>query len=343
MRKTGIVCTLGPASDSFEKIKPMVIAGMNIARLNMSHGTHDEHAQKIAILRNLQQKGYDIKIMLDTKGPEVRLGTFKNGKTTLSVGQSFDLVCHEVEGDNTQVSVTYKDLFKYVQKGDLILLNDGLVNLEVLSIENDVVHTVSHNEGVISNRKGLCVPSRNLNIPFLSDVDKKDLLFGIEHNVDMVAASFVQDFDDLEQLRDFLDSNGGKSIKIVSKIETREALLDIDKIIELSDGVMVARGDLGVEIPYEKLPAIQMWLISKIKNANKFSITATEMLESMIENLRPTRAEVTDVANAVFLGSDYVMLSAESAVGVNPPNTISVMAKIIAESEKMLDTRTIEI
>ena len=344
MRETKIICTLGPASEKKETLLAMAKAGMNIARFNMSHGTHAEHLEKLNAVRQINKEGdVFIETMLDTKGPEVRIGTFENGKVMIKEGQKFSFVCDDIVGDNTKVQVNYHDLYKYVKVGNTILLNDGLLTLIVDEVLDKVIVCTAQNCGEVSNRKGVFVPGVNLQMPFLSDVDKADILFGIENGFDMVAASFVQDADDVQQLREFLDQNGGHNIKIISKIETRAALQDIDAIIAESDGLMVARGDLGVEMPYEQLPELQLFLLHKAKQADLFSITATEMLESMIENLRPTRAEITDVANAVFFDSDAVMLSAESAVGIDPVNTVGVMAKIVDQAELFKKTKKIEL
>ena len=344
MRETKIICTLGPASEKKETLLAMAKAGMNIARFNMSHGTHAEHLEKLNAVRQINKEGdVFIETMLDTKGPEVRIGTFENGKVMIEEGQKFSFVCQNIVGDNTKVQVNYHDLYKYVKVGNTILLNDGLLTLIVDEVLDKVIVCTAQNGGEVSNRKGVFVPGVNLQMPFLSDVDKADILFGIENGFDMVAASFVQDADDVQQLREFLDQNGGHNIKIISKIETRAALQDIDAIIAESDGLMVARGDLGVEMPYEQLPELQLFLLHKAKQADLFSITATEMLESMIENLRPTRAEITDVANAVFFDSDAVMLSAESAVGIDPVNTVGVMAKIVDQAELFKKTKKIEL
>ncbi|MBO5772628.1 MAG: pyruvate kinase [Clostridia bacterium] len=344
MRETKIICTLGPASEKKETLLAMAKAGMNIARFNMSHGTHAEHLEKLNAVRQINaEKEVFIETMLDTKGPEVRIGTFENGKVMIKEGQKFSFVCQNIVGDNTKVQVNYHDLYKYVKVGNTILLNDGLLTLIVDEVLDKVIVCTAQNGGEVSNRKGVFVPGVNLQMPFLSDVDKADILFGIENGFDMVAASFVQDADDVQQLREFLDQNGGHNIKIISKIETRAALQDIDAIIAESDGLMVARGDLGVEMPYEQLPELQLFLLHKAKQADLFSITATEMLESMIENLRPTRAEITDVANAVFFDSDAVMLSAESAVGIDPVNTVGVMAKIVDQAEQFKKTKKIEL
>lgn len=338
MRKTKIVCTLGPASTTYDQIKKMAMAGMNVARINMSHGTYEEHQQRIDNVKKVRRNlGIPIPIMVDTKGPEIRIGTFKNGKIEVTEGMPFDFVNDDVVGDETRVSITYKDLYKDVYDGGTILLNDGLLVFRITGIEKGVIHTEAQNGGTLSDRKGLFVPNVKLNMPFLSEQDKKDLEYGVKIGAEMYALSFVQDGACVTEVRNFLLSCGAKDVCLIAKIESQSGLDNIDEIIDASDGVMVARGDLGVETPYEKLPAIQKMLITKSRMSGKFVITATEMLESMITKLRPTRAEIVDVANAVYDGSSCVMLSAESAVGINPSNTIATMARIAEEAERNID------
>ena len=338
MRKTKIVCTLGPASTTYDQIKKMAMAGMNVARINMSHGTYEEHQQRIDNVKKVRRNlGIPIPIMVDTKGPEIRIGTFKNGKIEVTEGMPFDFVNDDVVGDETRVSITYKDLYKDVYDGGTILLNDGLLVFRITGIEQGVIHTEAQNGGTLSDRKGLFVPNVKLNMPFLSEQDKKDLEYGVKIGAEMYALSFVQDGACVTEVRNFLLSRGAKDVCLIAKIESQSGLDNIDEIIDASDGVMVARGDLGVETPYEKLPAIQKMLITKSRMSGKFVITATEMLESMITKLRPTRAEIVDVANAVYDGSSCVMLSAESAVGINPSNTIATMARIAEEAERNID------
>lgn len=338
MRKTKIVCTLGPASTTYDQIKKMAMAGMNVARINMSHGTYEEHQQRIDNVKKVRRNlGIPIPIMVDTKGPEIRIGTFKNGKIEVAEGMPFDFVNDDVVGDETRVSITYKDLYKDVYDGGTILLNDGLLVFRITGIEKGVIHAEAQNGGTLSDRKGLFVPNVKLNMPFLSEQDKKDLEYGVKIGAEMYALSFVQDGACVTEVRNFLLSRGAKDVCLIAKIESQSGLDNIDEIIDASDGVMVARGDLGVETPYEKLPAIQKMLITKSRMSGKFVITATEMLESMITKLRPTRAEIVDVANAVYDGSSCVMLSAESAVGINPSNTIATMARIAEEAERNID------
>ena len=338
MRKTKIICTLGPASSTYDQIKKMALAGMNVARINMSHGLYEEHQAKIDTVKKVRRSlGLPIPIMIDTKGPEIRIGTFKEGQIEVREGMPFAFVNTDVEGDETRVSVTYKELYKDVSVGCSILLNDGLLVFKVTSIENQTIHTEAQNNGTLSNRKGLFVPNVKINMPFLSEQDKRDLDFGIKNGAELYAASFVQDAASVKEIRDYLAEHGAKDACLVSKIESQSGVNNIDEIIEASDGIMVARGDLGVELPYEKLPAIQKMLITRSRMRGKFVITATEMLESMVTKLRPTRAEIVDVANAVYDGSSCVMLSAESAVGINPPNTIATMARIAEEAERNVD------
>ena len=338
MRKTKIVCTLGPASSTYDQIKKMALAGMNVARINMSHGLYEEHQAKIDTVKKVRRSlGLPIPIMIDTKGPEIRIGTFKEGQIEVVEGMPFDFVNDGSEGDETKVSITYKDLYKDVATGCQILLNDGLLAFKITAIEGETIKTVAQNSGTLSNRKGLFVPNIKINMPFLSEQDKKDLDFGIKNNAELYAASFVQDAESVREIREYLLSHGAKDVCIISKIESQSGVNNIDEIIKESDGIMVARGDLGVELPYEKLPAIQKMLITKSRMKGKFVITATEMLESMVTKLRPTRAEIVDVANAVYDGSSCVMLSAESAVGINPPNTIATMARIAEEAERNVD------
>lgn len=338
MRKTKIVCTLGPASTSYDQIKKMALAGMNVARINMSHGTYEEHQVRVDNVKKVRRNlGVPIPIMVDTKGPEIRIGTFENGKIEVTEGMTFDFVAEDIVGDNTKVSITYKDLHKDISVGCTVLLNDGLLVFKVTDIIGTTIRTEAQNAGMLSDRKGLFVPNVKLNMPFLSEQDKRDLEYGIKIGAEMYALSFVQDGACVNEVRDFLTKSGAKDVCLISKIESQSGVDNIDEIIAASDGIMVARGDLGVELPYEKLPAIQKLLITKSRMSGKFVITATEMLESMITKLRPTRAEIVDVANAVYDGSSCVMLSAESAVGINPSNTIATMARIAEEAERNVD------
>jgi len=338
MRKTKIICTIGPACDNEETLTQMCHNGMNVARLNFSHGTPEEHRQKIALIKDVREKlGLPIAIMLDTKGPEYRIKTFENKKITLNDGDSFIFTTDDVVGNNERVSVNYKQLTNDLAEGDTILVNNGLVIFRVKEIKgNDVICEVTSG-GILSDRKSMNFPNKVLKKEYLSEHDKTDLLLGIENNVDFIAASFVSSKDDAKAVRDFLDNNGGNDIDIIAKIENRAGVDNIDEICEVADGIMVARGDLGVEIPFVEVPAIQKYLISKCRLLGKRVITATEMLESMIHNPRPTRAEISDVANAVYDGSSAVMLSGETAAGKHPAEAVKNMAEIAEYTEKHID------
>lgn len=338
MRKTKIICTIGPASDNEVTLTKMCLAGMNVARLNFSHGTHEEHIEKINLIKKVRENlELPIATMLDTKGPEYRIKTFKNGKIHLNDGDSFIFTPDDIEGDESRVSVTYKNLHNELAVGDRILLNNGLVIFEVTGVEGTNIHTKVITGGDISNRKSMSFPCKVLKQDFLSEQDKADLLFGIENDVEFVAASFVSCEDDIRAMRDFLDANGGKSIDIIAKIENRAGVDNIEEICKVADGIMVARGDLGVEIPFVEVPTIQKYLIKKCRLLGKRVITATEMLESMIHNPRPTRAEISDVANAVYDGSSAVMLSGETAAGKFPVEAVKSMAEIAEFTERGID------
>ncbi len=338
MRKTKIICTIGPACDNEETLTQMCHAGMNVARLNFSHGTLSEHQEKIDLIKSVREKlGLPIAIMLDTKGPEYRIKTFRDKKVTLNDGDSFIFTTEDVVGDESRVSVNYKHLTDDLGVGDRILVNNGLVIFEVEKIEGTEVFTKVLAGGVLSDRKSMNFPNKVLKHDYLSEHDKEDLLFGIKNEVDFVAASFVSTRKDMQDIRNFLDQNGGKDIDIIAKIENRSGVDNIDEICELADGIMVARGDLGVEIPFVEVPAIQKFLIQKCRLLGKRVITATEMLESMIHNPRPTRAEISDVANAVYDGSSAIMLSGETAAGKYPVDAVRNMAEIAQYTEKHID------
>ena len=335
MRKTKIICTIGPASENEATLTSMCLAGMNVARLNFSHGSHEEHLQKINLIKSVREKlNLPIAIMLDTKGPEYRIGTFVNGSVQVNTGDTFTFTTDDIVGDETRVSVNYKDLVKNLSVGDKILVNNGLVIFQVQELCgcNAVCKVITG--GQLSNRKSMSFPNKVMSGPYLSDKDKADLLFGIENDVDFVAASFVSKREDLEELHAFLDANGGKNIDIVAKIENRSGVENIEQICQLCEGIMIARGDLGVEIPFVEVPSIQKFLISKCRMLGKRVITATEMLESMIYNPRPTRAEISDVANAVYDGSSAIMLSGESAAGKYPVDAVRIMAQIAEYTEQ---------
>ena len=335
MRKTKIICTIGPACENEETLTQMCLAGMNVARLNFSHGSHEEHQRKIDLIKKVREKlELPIAIMLDTKGPEYRIKTFANKRVTLADGDEFTFTTDDVEGDETRVSVTYKGLIQDLSVGDTIMVNNGLVIFQVERLEGSNAHCRVVNGGELSDRKSMNFPNRVLTHEFLSEQDKTDLLFGIANEVDFMAASFVSTQKDMEDLRNFLDENGGKDIDIIAKIENRSGVDNVEGICKIADGVMVARGDLGVEIPFVEVPAIQKFLINKCRLLGKRVITATEMLESMIHNPRPTRAEISDVANAVYDGSSAVMLSGETAAGKFPVAAVKNMAEIAEYTEK---------
>ncbi len=337
MRKTKIICTIGPASDNEETLREMFAAGMNLARLNFSHGTHAEHKVKFDLIKKVRaDMNLPIAIMLDTKGPEYRIRTFKDGKVELKEGDTFTFTTDEVEGTKERVSVSYKGLIDNLEVGDRILVNNGLVVFEVKQLAgNDAICTVVTG-GTLSNQKSMNFPNKVLDQPFLSEQDKSDILFGIEQGIEFVAASFVSTRDDVLVLREFLDSHGGKNIDIIAKIENQAGVDNIDAICEIADGVMIARGDLGVEIPAVEVPAVQKHLISRCRMLGIRVITATEMLESMINNPRPTRAEISDVANAVYDGTSAVMLSGESASGKYPVEAVRIMAETVEFTEKQI-------
>lgn len=338
MRKTKIICTIGPASANEEVLTEMCKAGMNVARLNFSHGTHEEHLEKIKLIKKVREKlNYPLPIMLDTKGPEYRIKEFKNGKERIEEGQTFTFTTEDVVGDNTRVSVNYRDLISELSVGDRILVNNGLLIFEVTKLTQKEAICIAITGGDISNRKSMNFPNHVFEGDYLSEQDKQDLLFGIENDVDFVAASFVSNKENIRELRDFLNGNGGEDIDIIAKIENRAGVDNIEEICEIADGIMVARGDLGVEIPFVEVPSIQKYLIKTCRMLGKRVITATEMLESMIYNPRPTRAEISDVANAVYDGSSAIMLSGESAAGKYPVEAVKNMAEIAAYTEQNID------
>ena len=328
MRKTKIICTIGPACDNEETLTALCLAGMNVARLNFSHGVQEDHLRRINLIKAVREKlNLPVAIMLDTKGPEYRIGTFKNGPVTLPDGADFTLTTDSIEGDETRVSVSYRKLTEELSEGDTVLINNGLVILTVQQISgNDILCRVTAG-GTLSDRKSMNFPGKVLRQDFLSEQDRKDILFGLANDIDFVAASFVSTRDDVQSIRDLLDQNGGRDVDLIAKIENRSGVDHIEEICEVADGLMVARGDLGVEIPFMEVPALQKYLISKCRMLGKRVITATEMLESMIQNPRPTRAEISDVANAVYDGSSAIMLSGETAAGKYPVQAVTTMAK----------------
>ncbi len=338
MRKTKIVCTIGPASSDEEILRKMCLAGMNVARLNFSHGTHEDHQKRIDSIKKIRQEmNYPVAILLDTKGPEYRIGTFVNGKEILRDGDMFTFTTEDIVGDNTRVSVSYKKMTEDIVVGDTILVNNGLLIFHVEEVkETDIICRVITG-GDISNRKSMSFPGKVLKQVYLSEQDKLDLLFGIKNDVDYIACSFVSCVQDILDVKNFLKANGANNIGIIAKIENRSGIDNIEEICSECDGIMIGRGDMGVEIPFEELPAIQKKLITQCRLLGKRVITATEMLESMITNPRPTRAEISDVANAVFDGSSAIMLSGETAAGKYPVLTIATMSRIAEQAEKSID------
>ncbi|MBQ7368158.1 MAG: pyruvate kinase [Clostridia bacterium] len=338
MKKTKIICTIGPASDTKEKIVALANAGCNVIRLNFSHGTHEDYAKIIKLIKEAREElRVPLPILLDTKGPEFRIKTFKDGKVVLKQGDEFTFTTDEIEGDCSRVSVSYKGICNDLSAGDKILLNNGMMVFRVLSVcAPNVVCTVEIG-GELSNRKSMFFPDKELHVDFLSEQDKADLLFGIEQDVDFVALSFVSNAQNVKDAKAFLKANGGAHIDVIAKIENRAGVNNLLDIMEVSDGIMVARGDLGVEIPYEELPDIQKYIINQCRIHGKRVITATEMLESMIHNPRPTRAEISDVANAVYDGTSAVMLSGETAAGEYPVQSVMAMAKIVERAENHVE------
>ncbi len=334
MRKTKIICTIGPSSNTEEKFIRLVEAGLNVARLNFSHGDYATHQKNIDMIKLAREKTKKpIAILLDTKGPEVRIKTFENGSVDLKAGDSFTFTSKDIVGNENAVSVTYKNLEKECFVGDKILLNNGLLSFEVVEVNKNGIVTKVIEGGILTDRKSMNFPNKVLNLPYLSETDKADIKFGVENDVDFIACSFVSTSDNVKEVRDYVNSLGGKEIDLIAKIENRSGVDNIEAIIHESDGIMVARGDMGVEIPYEELPKIQKELITKCRMIGKRVITATEMLESMISNPRPTRAEISDVANAVYDGTSAIMLSGETAVGKYPVETVMAMSKIAEKTE----------
>ncbi len=338
MRKTKVICTIGPACENEEIITKMCLEGMNVARLNFSHGTHEDHQNKIDLIKRVREKlGLPVAIMLDTKGPEYRIKTFENKKIMLNDGDEFTFTTEDVVGDNTRVSVSYAHLTDDLKVGDTITVNNGLVVFEVLELNGPNAKCRVVVGGELSDRKSMHFPNKVMMHDFLSEQDKADLLFGIKNDVDFVAASFVSKKSDVEALRNFLDENGGKDIDVIAKIENRSGVDNVEEICEIADGIMIARGDLGVEIPFVEVPSIQKYLINKCRMLGIRVITATEMLESMIHNPRPTRAELSDVANAVYDGTSAIMLSGETASGKYPVEALKNMVEIARFTEIGID------
>ena len=338
MRRTKIICTIGPSSQDEEMLRKIIEAGMNVARFNFSHGDHEEHGMKLERVRRISRElNLPVAVLLDTRGPEIRLRDFENGKEQLKAGQKFTLTTEEIMGTNERATITYKSLPGDVKPGDSILLDDGLVGLKVDEVVNgtEIVCTVQ-NDGPVSNHKGVNVPGVKLNLPFIDEKDRADIVYACEKGFDFIAASFVRSKEDVLELREILKEHNSK-IQIISKIESVQGIQNLDEIIEVSDGIMVARGDMGVEIPMEEVPSVQKMIIKKTIAAGKNVITATQMLDSMMKNPRPTRAEATDVANAIYDGTTGIMLSGESANGAYPLEAVQTMAKIALRTEEALD------
>ena len=334
MRKTKIICTLGPASESEEIIEKLILTGMDAARFNFSHGTHESHLALLTRVKNVRDRlGRPLATILDTKGPEIRIRSFANGKIELAEGDTFTLTTREVEGDNTIVSVTYSNLHNEVSVGTHLLIDDGLVDIEVTEIKGQDIICSVVTGGPLSNNKSINIPNTHISLPALTEKDKGDLKFAVENDFDFVAASFVRQASDVEEIRAVLDSHGGQHIGIIAKIENQEGVDNLEEILRVADGLMVARGDLGVEIPAQDVPVIQKRMIKAAIAQGKHVITATQMLDSMIRNPRPTRAEVSDVANAVFDGTGCVMLSGETASGKHPVEALQTMVDIVTTAE----------
>ncbi|MGN0711200.1 MAG: pyruvate kinase [Anaerovoracaceae bacterium] len=335
MRKTKIICTLGPATADDDVLKQLMLEGMNVARLNFSHGDHVQHGKTLDRIRQFREElGLPVAALLDTKGPEIRVRSFKDGKIALERGQKFVLTTREVEGTNEIVSITYKELPKDVEAGMKILIDDGLIELEVIEVTDTDIVCMVDNGGPVSNNKGVNVPNADLSMPFISQKDYDDIVFGIEQSVDFIAASFTRTAADILEIKEILKKHGGIGIRIIAKIENMQGVQNIDEIIDAADGIMVARGDMGVEIPLEEVPVLQKKIIKKCVAAGKIVITATQMLDSMVKNPRPTRAEATDVANAIYDGTSAIMLSGETAAGAYPVEALRTMVKIAERAEE---------
>ena len=337
MRKTKIICTIGPASESEERLKELMLAGMNVARFNFSHGSHEEHKKKFdRVMKVSGELGLTVATLLDTKGPEIRLKTIEGGRCELTAGQKFILTADEVVGNQEKVSITYKNLINDISAGTTILIDDGLIEMVVDEIEEaDIICTVK-NGGPISNNKGVNVPGAVLSMPYISEVDRRDIMFGCDMGYDFLAASFVRCKEDILEVRKIL-KDCESNMKVIAKIENMQGIRNLEEILEVSDGIMVARGDMGVEIPMEEVPVVQKQMIKLAESKGKHVITATQMLESMINNPRPTRAETTDIANAIYDGTTAIMLSGESAAGKYPVEAVKTMARIAQRTEQDID------
>ena len=338
MRRTKIICTLGPSTDKDDVLRELMLAGMNVARFNFSHASYEEHALRLKALRKLRNElELPVAALLDTKGPEIRIKKFKDGKITLAQGQTFTLTTNDVEGTNEMVAVTYPGLPKDVEVGSTILIDDGLVAMKVLEKDDEKVVCEVQNDGAISDNKGVNLPGTDISMPFISEKDRQDIIFGAQNGFDFIAASFTRCADDINQVRQILKENGGEGVQIIAKIENMQGVDNIDEIIAAADGIMIARGDMGVEIPNEEVPVLQKMIIKKVYKAGKPVITATQMLDSMMKNPRPTRAETTDVANAIYDGTSAIMLSGETAAGKYPVLALKTMVRIAERTEKDID------
>ena len=344
IKKTKIVCTLGPVSENEETLRELIKNGLNVCRLNFSHGSHEEHKGRMDLVKKLREElNMPTDILLDTKGPEIRTGKFDAPEVLLEEGQTFTITMKDVMGNKEMCTVSYKGLANDVKTGDTILIDDGLVGLTVKEVNGDDIVCEVQNSGIVKNHKGVNVPGVKVNLPAITEKDRSDIEFGIEQGIDFIAASFVRKVSDVLAIREILEENNATHIKIISKIENQEGVDNLDEIIEVSDGIMVARGDLGVEIPTEEIPVVQKLMIKKCNEAGKPVITATQMLDSMIRNPRPTRAEVTDVANAIYDGTDAIMLSGETAAGKYPVEAVKTMATIAKRAEETMRNRRTKI
>ncbi len=338
MRKTKIVCTLGPSTDDEKVLRQLMLEGMSVARMNFSHGSHEEQKRRLDMVKKLRKElGLPVAALLDTKGPEIRIGDVEGGKVELKTGQTFCLTTEEMIGDATKVSITYKDLYKDVCPGNSILIDDGLIGMEVQKIEGEDIICQVKNGGFISNHKGVNVPGVELKMPFVSQKDYEDIVFAAEQDYDFIAASFTRTVEDILEIRKILEEKGGQYIHIIAKIENMQGVENCEEILRVADGIMIARGDMGVEIPLEEVPVIQKKLIRMALKASKPVITATQMLDSMMKNPRPTRAETSDVANAIYQGTGAIMLSGETAAGAYPVEAVRTMARIAERTEKDID------
>lgn len=338
MRKTKIVCTLGPATDDENVLRQLMLEGMSVARMNFSHGSHEEQKKRLDMVKKLRKElGLPVAALLDTKGPEIRIGDIEGGKVELKKGQTFVLTTEDIVGNAEIVSITYKQLYKDVKPGDSILIDDGLIGMEVQKIDGEEIVCQVKNGGFISNHKGVNVPGVELKMPFVSQKDYEDIVFAAEQDYDFIAASFTRTADDILEIRKILEEKGGQYIHIIAKIENMQGVENCEEILRVADGIMIARGDMGVEIPLEEVPVIQKKLIRMALKASKPVITATQMLDSMIKNPRPTRAETSDVANAIYQGTGAIMLSGETAAGAYPIEAVRTMARIAERTEKDID------